>query len=485
MSKIATSITAIGLSLCMVVAASAAKQGGGKPGGGGGGGGGGGHPAAIGHVGGGGGGPHFAPRAAFHAAPHFSARSTPRFATHTGSRVITHANSRVVNHTNFSRSTAHTALHTTNRSLLNRSTTTGNVHSLTATGRTAAVTHVNVSPRSFSARRNFAANAAFHAFWHPGWHPGWHPFHHVGWLGPLFWPYAYGDFFYYALWPYDYGYYDPFWVYGYGDIYEGIFSPYSYEDYVQGPQAPERMASLTQSMQQSCAQEASEVTSWPIDQIQAAVQPTPDQSALLDDLGNAVVKASGVIQSHCPATVSFTPTGRLDDMQQRLQGMVQAVDIISPPLTKFYDSLSDEQKARFNDIGANAAPQNGEASNAPSPQGQSAQKPQDECGASVMAFPTGRIDQAVQPNDAQRAKLQALQSAMANAAQSIQAACPSEVPSTPPARLEAAGKHLQAMLAAIDAIRPPLHDFYDSLNDSQKARFNTLGTQLFAENNEQ
>jgi hypothetical protein len=462
MPKIATCMTAIGLSLCMVVAAAAAKQGGGHPGGGhpGGGhpGGGGGHP--------GGGGVHFAPRAAVRAAPHLATHTSPRFTAHA---------------TPHGSPSFHTAVHgpatTFSRSAaFNHGATPGALHSL-ATGRSAAFAHSD--PRSFAAHRNFAANAAFHPFLGHGWHP----YHHVGWLGPLFWPYAYGDFFYYALWPSDYGYSDPFWVYGYGDIYEGIFSPDTYDQYVQGPQAPARMASLTQNMQQSCAQEAAEVTGWPIDQIQAAVQPTPDQSAMLDDLGNAVVKASDSIQSHCPATLSFTPTGRLDDMQQRLQGMVQAVDIVSQPLSRFYNSLSDEQKARFNDIGASAAPQNGQASTAPaSPQASGSPTPQAECGASVMAFPSDQIDRTVQPNDAQRAKLQALQAAMANAADTIKAACPTEAPGTPPARLEAAGKHLQAMLQAVDAIRPPLHDFYDSLNDNQKARFNNLGSQLFAEN---
>jgi LTXXQ motif family protein len=457
MPKIATSLTAIGLSLCMVVAAAAAKQGGGHPGGGGGHrGGGGGHP--------GGGGAHFTARAA----SHFSGRAVGG-----GSHFTAH-----VSHG--AGSSFHTAVHSsaTHTEALSHAVTPSSVHSLATTRRTAAFTRVD--PRSFAAHRSFAASAAFHPFVGHGWHP----YHHVGWLGPLFWPYAYGDFFYYALWPSDYGYYDPFWVYGYGDIYEGIFSPYGYDEYVQGPQAPARMASLTQSMEQSCAQEAAEVTNWPIDQIQTAVQPNPDQSALLDDLGNAVVKASDVIQSHCPATVSFTPTGRLDDMQQRLQGMVQAVDIVGQPLSKFYDSLSDEQKARFNDIGASAAPQNGQASTAPNPQASNAPNPQAQCGASVMAFPSDQINRAVQPNDTQQAKLQTLQAAMANAANTIKAACPTEMPSTPPARLEAAGKHLQAMLQAVDAIRPPLHDFYDSLSDDQKARFNTLGAQLFAQTQE-
>ena len=47
--------------------------------------------------------------------------------------------------------------------------------------------------------------------WGAGWNrwgAGW-----GGWLGPVFWPYMYGDVFTYLLWPDDY--YDPFWDYGY------------------------------------------------------------------------------------------------------------------------------------------------------------------------------------------------------------------------------------------------------------------------------
>ena len=479
MSKITTSAAAIGLSLCVVVGAAAAPAkggGGGHPGGGGGhpGGGGGAHfGGGGGHIGGGG-GPHFTARAAPHVSggggPHFSGRVShggPAF------RSVSHG------------PTAHTAISHATPSIshvtpsFNRTTPGIGARSFAGT-HTFAPTHF--SHAAFAAHRNFAANAAFHPFWHPGWHPGWHPYHHVGWLGPLFWPYAYGNLFYSSLWPDDYGYDDPLWVYGYGDIYEGIFSPDVYDQYVQGSGAPQRMATLTQSMAQSCDDEASEVTGWPIDQIQSAVQPTSDQTALLDDLGNAVVKASDVIKSHCPTTVSFTPTGRIDDMQQRLQGMVQAVDMVSPPLGKFYDSLNDEQKARFNDIGASAQGAKPEAGNAP-PQNsaRNAPNPQAQCDAQVMAWPTDQINRLVQPNDAQRAKLDALQSAATSAQDTVKAACPTQMPATPPERLAAAGNHLKAMLQAVDSIRPALHDFYDSLNNDQKARFNTLGKQLFAQ----
>ena len=38
-------------------------------------------------------------------------------------------------------------------------------------------------------------------------------------------------------------------------------------------------------------------------------------------------------------------------MRNRLQAMLQAIDIVRPPLQTFYASLSDDQKARFDAMG--------------------------------------------------------------------------------------------------------------------------------------
>ena len=441
LSKIAMSFATLGLAFCLIAGPGLAKSGGGHGGGGHGGGGhgGGGH---------GGGGGHFAAHS--HFAPHISRghvshSARPSFHRHAGTR-ITH----------------HVAPATARPSF--------------GTSAHATLAHGAVDPRHFGARRQFAANAAFRPFWHHGWHP----YGHLGWIGPLFWPYAYGDFFYCSLWPWDYCNVDPFWAYGYGDIYESIFWPYDYSEYVQGPDAPARMETLTQNMAQSCNDEAAEVTGWPIDQIQSAAQPNPQQTALLDDLGNAIVEASHQIKIHCPTSVAFTPTARLDQMHQRLRTLVDAVNIISPPLTKFYDSLSDEQKARFNDIAPPAS------KNAQNTQGQlSGQESepgvQAQCNANVMAWPTDQIDKTVHPNDAQRAKLDTLKSALSQAADTIKAACPTVVPATPTERLVAIGDRLKAMLQGVETVQPALTDFYNSLSDDQKARFNTMGNQLFAE----
>ena len=40
------------------------------------------------------------------------------------------------------------------------------------------------------------------------------------------------------------------------------------------------------------------------------------------------------------------------------------------------------------------------------------------------------------------------------------------------------------MLQAVTTVQPALADFYSSLTDDQKARFNAMGLQLFAANQE-
>jgi len=49
------------------------------------------------------------------------------------------------------------------------------------------------------------------------------------------------------------------------------------------------------------------------------------------------------------------------------------------------------------------------------------------------------------------------------------------VPQSPVARLDTVETRLSAMTGAIKSVRPDLQNFYASLNDEQKAKFNTVG----------
>ncbi|HEX4553099.1 MAG TPA: Spy/CpxP family protein refolding chaperone [Xanthobacteraceae bacterium] len=302
-----------------------------------------------------------------------------------------------------------------------------------------------------------------------------------GWAGPVFWPFAYDDLFDDIYWgdgPY---YDDPFWAYGYGDIYGGVFSPEGYDGIAGWASAPRSASTASrgstpatqQATQQTpqwgslCGDDASEIN-LPIDRIGAAVTPTDEQRAALDTLANASVQAAQLIKTACPSDVAYTPTGRLQAMEQRVQSMVQAVALIRPPLDNFYKMLSDEQKARLNAIHRDGAePRTASASAA-------AAAP--ACGPKslIPAWPQAQIEKSVRPDEAQRVKLDALRDANAKAADMLKAACPAETPKTPPARLAAVAARLDTLLSAVRLVRTALDDFYGALRDEQKAQFNGI-----------
>jgi LTXXQ motif family protein len=336
--------------------------------------------------------------------------------------------------------------------------------------------------------RAHIAAAAATAGW-AGWHAGhgqggwWrHRNGGYGWVGPLFWPFAYYDIYDYTLW--GYGYYDPFWDYGYGDIYAGLFSPYGYDDlagyWLEGDRRVSRRHSYSNRRQsfsnardqllQLCGDDSRDVAGLPIDQIQQAIQPNDAQRAALDDLTNASLKAAQQIKAACPSDVAVTAPERLAAMQQRIEAMISAVEIVQPPLQKFYDLLDDQQKVRLNALGQDQrraeAGKNGSNSLL------------DNCGAAQTGaggFPTAEIEARVHPSETQRASLTALQDATAKAADMLKASCQPDEAITPPARLEAVHNRLNVMLQAVKSVRGALDDFYGKLSDEQKAQFEAIG----------
>ena len=225
-----------------------------------------------------------------------------------------------------------------------------------------------------------------------------------------------------------------------------------------------------------CGADSRDIAGLPIDQIQQAIQPTAEQSAALDDLANASLKAAQALKAACPTDIALTAPSRLAAMQQRIEAMIAAVQTVQPPLEKFYGLLSDEQKARLTALGNDQR----QSKASDDTTGSLAQS----CSAAppgVMEWPTAQIDQTVRPTDAQRASLVALQNATAQAADLLKASCLSSDPLTPPARLAAVGKRLDTMLQAVKMVSAALNDFYGTLSDEQKARFEAIGPQRTAQ----
>jgi hypothetical protein len=326
-------------------------------------------------------------------------------------------------------------------------------------------------------------------------HHGWAPRHawrrglraaFVPWAGHVFWPYAYSDIFEYTFWPH--AYHPGYWAYAYDDLVDTVFwgadSPYSVyarltpTEYPEsdststGSQPRERSGVSQQDLKQLCGDPDKGITAWPTASIEQAVQPTPEQRALLDELKIAAAKAADAFKESCGGSYAMTPPGRLRAITNRISATLEAVRIVRPALEKFYNSLSDEQQARFNTLGPNV----GERSQ-PQPR-QEANAQSDTCGepkSGLTQLPIERMETVIRPAGTQKEALDRLSGATEKAVQELQAACPDDVPLTPVGRLEAMQKRLEAMLQAAKLVQPALDEFYGALSSEQKARFNTLG----------
>jgi len=339
------------------------------------------------------------------------------------------------------------------------------------------------NPAARAALVSAAATAGWHG-WRHGDRHGWWRHNHggYGWVGPLFWPFAYYDVYDYGLWGYDYG--PAFWDYGYGDIYAGLFSPYGYDSltgYLPARRSTSPAASGSSKVADQttandddnqlarlCGADSGNIAGLPIDKIQQAITPNDEQRAALDELGNASVKAAETIRAACPSEPALTAPARLAAMEQRIEAMKSAIGIIQPAMEKFYGLLDDEQKAKLT---------------AMSPRGRKPDSKQasadGSCGitslSDAVAWPTDEINKRLKPNDEQKAKLTALQDATFKAADSLQATCRPSTALTPPARLTAASERLDALLGAVKSVHSALNDFYSTLTDEQKAQFEAIG----------
>lgn len=332
----------------------------------------------------------------------------------------------------------------------------------------------------FNGRDRFA-NLAAHRAWRHG-----HRAVFVAWFGPVFWPYAYSDVFDYTFWPA--GYDDGYWAYVYDDFFDGVFwgeagPPAEYAYAAPYPRSSSGSGSASRpsyaAVRDLCRTPGSGVTAWPFTDIERKVRLNGEQKELLADIRKASQDAAAVFKASCPAEDAFqlTPPGRLDAMTARLEATLQAVQTVRPALEAFYASLSDEQKERFNELGPRQTGANAEAREAPET-ADSCKQPK----PGLANLPIEKIEDVLNPTDAQEAELRRLQDATGKAVEILQAACPDDTPLTPPGRLDAMEMRLQSMIDAAKTVKPALASFYSSLSGEQKARFNRIGQQLSANN---
>jgi hypothetical protein len=298
----------------------------------------------------------------------------------------------------------------------------------------------------------------------------------IGWIGPLFWPFAFNDFVDYAFYPHAY---DTFWPYAYDDVYSGVFGSYAYGSaYGNGDRditvgrgtrsaAVETRTPPAAGRAALCSTQAATLTSWPIDRIAETVGPDESQRAALDRLQAATAQALDILRDACPSSLASTPTARLAAMRERLEVMLQAVRTIRPALDGFYQQLSDEQKARFNAMSGDDNQDNSQAR-------RDLTQVCNENAAGIGSIPLNQIETTLRTSARQRDAFEQLQSASQTAAEGLRTNCPEFQALTPAGRVGAMEERLNAMLQAVQTVEPALQAFYGSLSDEQKERFNRL-----------
>jgi LTXXQ motif family protein len=203
-----------------------------------------------------------------------------------------------------------------------------------------------------------------------------------------------------------------------------------------------------------------------VERLRAQIGPNAEQMERLLRLGGAINAAADHLAKSCPTDIPQQPTARLQLMDSQIEVLTFVVDIIHQPLQEFEQSLSDEQRAKFS----------GEAAVKNARSARSDKTSLRSCGAysAAIDWSIDQIDKSVQPTEQQRPALTDVQQAFSKAANDLEAHCPSSVPRSAVARLEAIESRLDATWRAILSIQVALQDFESKLNDEQKSRLQTM-----------
>jgi hypothetical protein len=334
------------------------------------------------------------------------------------------------------------------------------------------------------AQSTFAGRFAHSHFVHAGdpHRHRWFPV--IGFVGPLFWPFAYDDFFDYTFAPYAY---DTFWPYAYDEVFDGIYAPIAADNsvlpaasadtvgrtaYVYGDETGAWIGPAARATEAAlptgtpiCSGQTGALPAT-IEQVAQFLGPNQDQQALLDGLKAANVEALNVLQAACPSDLPSTPPGRLAAMRVRVEAMLHAARTIEPALLHFYQSLSDEQKQRFNMLDA--------ARRGTSEQPQPDPMQLCSAGPQITKLPIAEVGNMLRLSDVQNTGLNELDDALSQARNILKSNCPNEPNLTPTARLSQMERRLETILQMLDKVQPALMSFYGSLDDEQKAGFNRL-----------
>lgn len=306
---------------------------------------------------------------------------------------------------------------------------------------------------------------------------------HFGNAGPAVWPTAYEDVVGYLFWPDDYS--DSLRSRGFGVIADTLLQPPSERRPVEVATTGSANAGDADSEPNgACNDPADTAMTWPITNIGQSVQLNGAERGALARLQTAMAQALKNVKATCSDEISQTPGERLHALVQRLWAVRDAGIYVRDPLKEFYNSLSPEQKAKFNSQrnntkDAQATGTNNQAGEKQEDKNAEAAKRQYQACAASSGESAERllrqIARKVRPTKEQDAALKALRQTTNNMAKLLSPTCDPSVPADPLARLDAANNQLTRMNYAATSMEIALNGFYAQLSGVQKARFDGLG----------
>ncbi len=224
----------------------------------------------------------------------------------------------------------------------------------------------------------------------------------------------------------------------------------------------------------ACAGEIDEKAGWPADRIEQTMALNDKQRGAFEKFRNAYFNGAKSIKADCRNLAHLSPTRRLEAMEQRLWTVRDAGVLIREPLKTFYQSLNDEQKAKFN-ADLTGKPNDQDSTKAADA---ATKREQQECygkeAGELQRF-LKKIRETVRPAQKQRESFDALRKKSSQMAKLLLASCTQAPPATPLERLDAADTRLTAMNYAATTIDIALNDFYGQLSKDQKAKFDAMG----------
>ncbi len=189
-----------------------------------------------------------------------------------------------------------------------------------------------------------------------------------------------------------------------------------------------------------------------------------EQAPLAQKLGEALGMASGYLARACPQDIPRDPVARLQLMQSQIETLTMALDLVRPPLQAVEQSFKDGQSPFPATL--SAAPRGDRRPDAVA----------SACGAMAtkVDWSVEQISSSVQPNETQQNSLAGVKQAFRSAADDLGAHCPTALPPTALARLDAIQARLDATWRAVLSMQVALGAFEQTLTADQRNRFAAL-----------